>query len=750
MTDFTAFRSSEVSLGDYIVQQDISATIPEEVSVSEDPTGRFTIPPLSFTDLYPDLKSISFKAYKSKLVCKVAELQIPVKGMCTETIPLLGNEELRQLHEMAKSSKTAYQYMHISAIRIGLEKKYRDGLPVVAFLALADERHKRTSDALLGVMKSLSQGSCMFDCYPNFSVSLKDPHLNKVLSFKFATDYLQMEKDAISHVVHFRVYYRLFNTTMPFLQKPVIDGQPIGTGHSVTWNTDCSGSKISAPQALHWKDIKLPNQWALDLFTKKSNPDRTSASTSRAYTVEEPYSRSSSFRSAGSSSQRFAAPEIRREVIPPDTTPVCDHQGATIYHHSGTGKCPKCHNVFTVPKCMHPKVQSVDVFGTVRCLNYQYEFRGQIDSHPEPNEKYTLGQKSILGNTAWPVQSCKHANLIEDPLGPIKCPSCLKNFTYVFTSNMLSAVHFEEPEHLKGEDEEEELVIPGGKSSKPGTLPKFADFARYDKAGKYWIQAWPQKVNPVGTESTIETRLMNWTNLCLRHQSLVNLRTLRVAIEVRDEVRYHKATTLEQKDQIAKQIQIDRQIYDEYLKNEISDFKKEFRAFAQRAENWWGHHQTELKRAQLAAEEAKQIAQKIAKATVAIHEDVKTIAQRIDINSASLDTLHTRIGNLEIHGTDSNTQIQEVANKVDNILHSPFAEGTSAPTTTRRFPLGETSAERLDREIRKKVFLEPDPNQRWDSRRDQFVPKSSSMAKTQESGSANQPGPDPYLSNVKS
>ncbi|GLJ53279.1 hypothetical protein SUGI_1135630 [Cryptomeria japonica] len=486
VTDFTTFQNSEVSLGDYIVQQDVSATIPKEVAVSENPTGRFTIPALSFTNLYPDLKQNVFKKYKSKLICKIAEIQIPVKGTCTKTIQSLGNEELMRLHEMAKSNKSAYQYMHLSAIQIGLEKKYRDGLPVVAFLALADECHKRTSDALLGgVMKSLSQGFCMFDCYPKFLVSLKDPHLNKVLSFKFATDFLQMEKDAISHIVHFRVYYRLFNITMPFLHKPIVDGKEIGTCHSVTWNTDSKGSKISASQAIHWKDIKLPNQWALDLFTKQFNPNpikishieeigdktilhfggsqsvhnprtgETTASTSRAYIVEELFSRSSS--------QRFAALEIRREVIPPDTTPVCDHIGATIFHHSGT----------------------------------------------EPKEKYTLGERSILGDSAWPVQLCKYANLLEDPLGPIKCPSCLKNFIYVFTSNMLSAVNFEEFEHLKGEDEEEDLIILGGQSYKPGTLPKFADFVRYDKAGKNWIQAWPQKANPVGTESTTETRMMN-------------------------------------------------------------------------------------------------------------------------------------------------------------------------------------------------------------------------------------------------
>ncbi|GLJ37660.1 hypothetical protein SUGI_0765110 [Cryptomeria japonica] len=394
----------------------------------------------------------------------------------------------------------------------------------------------------------------MFDCYPNFSVSLKDPHLNKVLSFKFATDYLQMEKEAISHVVHFQVYYRLFNTTMPFLQKPLVNGKQIGTGHSVTWNTDSQGSKISAPQAIHWKDIKLPNQWALGLFTTRSNPypveishveeigdktilhfgvdqlvhdpktGKTTASTSHVYTVEEP--------SSSSSSQRFVAPEIKREVIPSDSTPQCDHMGATIFHHSGTGKCPTCKSVFSVPRCMHPKVQSVDTFGTVRCLNCQFEFQGQIDSHPEPQYAYTLGERSILGESAWPVTPCKHANLVEDPLGLVKCPNCLKNFIYVFTSNMLSAVHFEETEHLKGEDEEEELVIPGGQSYKVRTLPKIADFVRYDKAGQHWIQAWPQKVNKVGIESTTKTRMMNWTNLCLRDQSLVNLRILRVAMEV--------------------------------------------------------------------------------------------------------------------------------------------------------------------------------------------------------------------------
>ncbi|GLJ29317.1 hypothetical protein SUGI_0578190 [Cryptomeria japonica] len=93
--------------------------------------------------------------------------------------------------------------------------------------------------------------------------------------------------------------------------------------------------------------------------------------------------------------------------------------------------------------------------------------------------------------------------------------------------------------------------------------------------------------------------------------------------------------------------------------------------------------------------------------------------------------------------------MQTVVSKVDNILHSPFAEGPSA-NSSRRFPLGETSAERLDREVRTQVFVQPDPNQKWDVRRGQFVPKSSSMAKLQTSGSANQPGPDPYLSNVKS
>ena len=55
-------------------------------------------------------------------------------------------------------------------------------------MALRDIRHIRFNDILLGTIETnLSCGPVHFDCFPNITVSLHDPHIMKALTLNIKT-----------------------------------------------------------------------------------------------------------------------------------------------------------------------------------------------------------------------------------------------------------------------------------------------------------------------------------------------------------------------------------------------------------------------------------------------------------------------------------------------------------------------------------------------------------------------------------
>ena len=74
--------------------------------------------------------------------------------------------------------KKGFNFLHVGLVQVGIKPLVREGLNSSVCIALRDMRHLNFDDSLLGVVQSdLSSGLVHFDCFPNFTVSLHDPHV---------------------------------------------------------------------------------------------------------------------------------------------------------------------------------------------------------------------------------------------------------------------------------------------------------------------------------------------------------------------------------------------------------------------------------------------------------------------------------------------------------------------------------------------------------------------------------------------
>ena len=82
--------------------------------------------------------------------------------------------------------KEGHNYLHIGLVQV--KPLIREGLNCSILMALRDTCHIRFNDSLLGTIESsLSYGSVHFDCFPNFTVGLHDPHIMKTLTLNIKT-----------------------------------------------------------------------------------------------------------------------------------------------------------------------------------------------------------------------------------------------------------------------------------------------------------------------------------------------------------------------------------------------------------------------------------------------------------------------------------------------------------------------------------------------------------------------------------
>jgi hypothetical protein len=133
----------------------------------------WNIPRIPSKNIYRS-NSWSLSSFKSTTHIKTVE-QVYAISKEHESCQLLNLESIK------KHRKDGNNFLHIGLVQVAVKPLTRIGLNASILLCLRDASFTNFSDSTLGIIESsLCNGPIHFDCYPDFTVSLNDPHILKV------------------------------------------------------------------------------------------------------------------------------------------------------------------------------------------------------------------------------------------------------------------------------------------------------------------------------------------------------------------------------------------------------------------------------------------------------------------------------------------------------------------------------------------------------------------------------------------
>ena len=108
--------------------------------------------------------------------------------------------------------KQGYTYLHFGAVRLALTFHRRKGLPLVSRISLIDSRFLEYQNEIIGTVQTTLNARTVFvTLFPNFNMSLKDPHLCDALKVQVQITGASQVQDTFATTLHYQLAYRLQN-----------------------------------------------------------------------------------------------------------------------------------------------------------------------------------------------------------------------------------------------------------------------------------------------------------------------------------------------------------------------------------------------------------------------------------------------------------------------------------------------------------------------------------------------------------
>ena len=168
----------------------------------------WTIPKISTREIYKS----TFLNFRSDYNIKTVEKTYGINKN-HERCQLFNKESLRQ------HRTSGYNFIHIGLVQVALKPLNIKGINASVLLCLRDARFLDFTTSLMGVMESgLHDGPVHFNCFPDFTLSLSDPHILKALTLNIKTAGQITNIHGGSHalVLIYRVYYISIKTNLNF------------------------------------------------------------------------------------------------------------------------------------------------------------------------------------------------------------------------------------------------------------------------------------------------------------------------------------------------------------------------------------------------------------------------------------------------------------------------------------------------------------------------------------------------------
>lgn len=241
-------QRSESSLSNLAGTSDSLNENSADIFIEEpDPIRSWRLPPLKPDEVYADLKAFQMMALTT---IKIREKSLTCAANCDSMmhLPLLTKDEID------KASKK-YKYMHLGAVRVGINPLHRTGQNTWVFTALFDKRWTKFDLALLGgIQAPLNTGPVTYTAHPNFAVSLTDKNILDVLTLGVQTKGYEHFKSASENIAIFYSICLRFTNTM----VPAVKNADKNTVTMLSYDESC---RPTAPQQIPKLALKPPPAW---------------------------------------------------------------------------------------------------------------------------------------------------------------------------------------------------------------------------------------------------------------------------------------------------------------------------------------------------------------------------------------------------------------------------------------------------------------------------------------------------------
>ncbi|CAL8162049.1 unnamed protein product [Prunus armeniaca] len=179
--------------------------------------------------------------------------------------------QLLNLESIKKHKHDGNNFLHIGLVQVVVKPLTRLGLQASILLCLRDARFTEFNDSVLGMIESsLCNGPVHFDCYPNFTVSLNDPHILKTLTLNIKTSGYNVLPGTQPLALVYRIYYKVTGTNMNFqaLNKSPKD-------QTLLIQSCTPDTNIRIPHTVKWSEISPPTDWTLVTETQSAPIQRS-------------------------------------------------------------------------------------------------------------------------------------------------------------------------------------------------------------------------------------------------------------------------------------------------------------------------------------------------------------------------------------------------------------------------------------------------------------------------------------------
>ncbi|KAG8650609.1 hypothetical protein MANES_07G055364v8 [Manihot esculenta] len=166
--------------------------------------------------------------------------------------------------ELIRKHQQTYAFLHIGMIQVAVKPATRLGLNTAAMLCVRDKRHSKFSDSLLGVVESsLCDGPIFFQCFPNLTLSLSDPHIMRTLILDIKTMGYDMTPGSENLILIYRIHYKAMNTMVPNLRDSATK-LVSPKGMTTLFLTNMSKGNLIVAKPIQWDQVNLPDSWILE------------------------------------------------------------------------------------------------------------------------------------------------------------------------------------------------------------------------------------------------------------------------------------------------------------------------------------------------------------------------------------------------------------------------------------------------------------------------------------------------------